>query len=174
MQIVDFIYELAREHKRVNGFIYGKGYEKGAANEAHPLVWLDDPILGTGVGNTIRYTLNLDILGIPANNTEVLAVQTAAFDTGLSMFERIKNVRVMSGFSFDTYSFITLRDYYDNNAAGLRFTLTLIQANPVNRCADDFDPAKQFPKVEALPQFLVDNPDGCAVFGGAGLPNFTV
>jgi len=173
MQIVNFFYELAREHKRLNGFIYGRSYEKGAANEAHPLLWLDDPIVGTMAANTIRYTVNIDLLGIPANDTEVLAVQTDAFNAGLSIIEQIKNVRAASGFSVDTWNFLTLRDYYDNNAAGIRFTLTVIQANPVNRCADDFDTDKQFPKVEALPDFLVENPDGCAIFNdSAGLPNF--
>lgn len=173
MQIVNFLYELAREHRRVNGFIYGRTYEKGAANEAHPLVWLDDPIYGASAGNTIRYTVNVDILGLPANNDEVLSVQGFALDTGLSMIERIKQVRATSGFSCDAFSFVTLRDYYDNNAAGQRFTLTISQANPVDRCADDFDPAKQFPKVGALPDFTVENPDGCAIFNdGTGLPNF--
>jgi hypothetical protein len=175
MQIVNFFYELAREHKRLNGFIYGRSYEKGAANEAHPLLWLDDPILGTSAGNTVRYTINMDVLGIPANDTEVLAVQNEAFTAGLSIIERIKVVRPVSGFSIDGFNFLTLRDYYDNNAAGVRFTLTVIQANPVDRCADDFDPTKQFPKVEALPDFLVDNPDGCAIFNdGKGLPNFKI
>lgn len=173
MQIVNYFYELARQHKKLNGFVYGKGYEKGAAHDAYPLAWLDDPLYGTSVGNTLRYTINLDILGIPANNDEVLAVQGAALSAGLSMIEKIKQVRPTSGISTDGFSFLTLRDYYDDNAAGIRFTLTVVQANPVDRCADDFDPTKQFPKVEALPDFLVDNPDGCAIFNdGTGLPDF--
>lgn len=175
MQIVNFFYELAREHKRINGFIYGRSYEKGAANEAHPLLWLDDPIIGASTGNTIRYTVNLDIVGIPADNSEVLTIQSEALSAGLSIIERIKNVRSTSGFSIDSFSFITLRDYYDNNAAGQRFTLTIIQANPVNRCAVDFDPAKQFPHTTALPDFNTDAPDGCAIFhDGQGLPNFKI
>lgn len=173
MQIVNFFYELAREHKRINGFIYGKSYEKGAANEAHPLVWLDDPILANSVGNTLRYSVNLDILGLPANDDEVLDVQGAALTAGLSMIERIKNVRAVSGFNVSDFNFITVRNYYDNNAAGVRFSLTVTAANPVDRCADDFDPNKQFPTTEALPDFTTDNPDGCAVFSEtAGLPNF--
>jgi len=173
MQIVNFFYELAREHKQVKGFIYGRSYEKGAANEAHPLVWMDDPIYGASTGGTIRYTVNVDVLGIPANDSEILDVQSEALNTGLSIIERIKQVRQFSGFSAEGFSFVTLRNYYDNNAAGQRFTITLVQANPVNKCADDFDPDKQFPKTEALPDFFVENPEGCAIFnGGTGLPNF--
>lgn len=175
MEIVNFFYELARQHKRLNGFAYGKGYEKGAANDAYPLAWLDDPILGTGVNNVIRYTVNLDILGIPTSKADVLNVQDAAFTTGLSMIEKIKTVRHTSGFSLDAFSFITLRDYYDDNAAGVRFTIGLTQANPVDRCAEDFDPNKHFPPVFALPEFDVDAPDGCAIFNdGTGLPNFKI
>ncbi len=175
MQIVNFFYELARQHKRVNGFMYGKAYEKGAANDAYPLVWLDDPVYGISAGNVLRYTVNVDVLDIPANAEEVLSVQDMAFTIGLSMIERIKNVRGVSGFGIDSFNFLTLRDYYDDNAAGVRFTLTVTQANPVNRCAEDFDASKQFPTADALPDFLVDNPDGCAVFSDkAGLPNFTI
>lgn len=175
MQIVNFFYELARQHKQIKGFIYGKSYEKGAANEAHPLLWLDDPIYGQSVNKTLQYTVNVDILGIPENDEDVLDVQTAAFNAGLAIAEKIKQTRNQTGYSIDGFSFVSLRDYYDNNAAGFRFTYTMVQANPVNRCADDFDPSKQFPKVDALPNFKVENPDGCAIFSDkTGLPNFKI
>jgi len=177
MQIVNFFYQLAREHKGINGFIYDKSYQKGAGNSKYPLMWLDDPITGSqqnADGAVISWTVNLDVLGIPATSEGVNAVQSAAFDAGLSTIERIKNIRPLTGFSIATFNFVTLRDYYDDNAAGIRFTITLRQANPVNRCADDFDPSKQFPDVKALPDFNVDNPSGCAVFNtGTGLPDFT-
>lgn len=175
MQIVDFFYELARQHKRINGFIYGKSYEKGAANEAHPLMWLDDPVYGQSVNRAIRYTVNVDILGIPETDKEVADVQTGAFNVGLSIAERIRQTRDKSGYTIDDFSFLSLRDYYDNNAAGFRFTYTIVQANPVDRCADDFDPDRAFPEREALPVFEVDNPDGCAIFNDkTGLPNFKI
>lgn len=175
MQIVNFFYELARQHKQIKGFIYGKSYEKGAANEAHPLLWLDDPIYGQSVNQTLQYTVNVDILGIPENDEDVLDVQTTAFNVGLAIAEKIKQTRAQTGYSIDGFSFVSLRDYYDNNAAGFRFTYTMVQANPVNRCGDDFDPSKQFPKVDALPNFKVENPDGCAIFSDkTGLPNFKI
>lgn len=170
MEIVNLFYELARQHKQLNGFFYGKSYEKGAANEAHPLLWLDDPIYGQAINQTIRYTINIDILGVPSSDKEVLDVQTAAFNVGLTIVEKIKKIR---GYSIDGFSFVSLRDYYDNNAAGQRFTYTIVQANPVDLCADNFDPEKQFPRMGGLPEFKVDNPDGCAIFNDkTGLPNF--
>lgn len=175
MEIVNLFYELARQHKLLKGFFYGKSYEKGAANESHPLLWLDDPIYGQTVNQTIRYTVNVDILGIPANEKEVVDVQSAAFTVGLTIAERVKQLRAQTGYSVEGFSFVSLRDYYDNDAAGFRFTYTIIQANPVNRCADDFDPAKQFSQGGLLPDFRADSPDGCAVFNDkAGLPNFKI
>lgn len=173
MQVVNLFYELAREHRRINGFFYGKSYEKGAANEAHPLLWLDDPIYGQRVGATIVYTCNVDILGIPQDEADVLRIQSSAFDVGLSVAERITQTYPATGFRLDGFSFTSLRDYYDNNAAGYRFTFSVIQANPVDRCSEDFDPDKRFPSAEALPDFAVDNPDGCAIFSEKpGLPDF--
>ena len=177
MQIVNFFYELARQHDQVRGFRYGKPGDKGAGRDAYPLVWVDDPILGqqTGTGATIQYTTNVDFLGIPANESEVPAVQAAALLMGLDFVEKIRQTRSTSGFSTERFSFITLRQYYDDNAAGVRFTFAVNQANPVNRCAENFDPEKQFPSVQALPVFDVDAADGCAVFTDKkGLPNFTV
>lgn len=176
MQIVNFFYELARQHKRINGFTYNKSYQKGAGNSMYPLLWLDDPIGGQAVGdNVIRWSVNIDLLGIPENDDDTPLVQSEAFDAGLSIIERIKNVRAVTGISVEGFNFLSLRDYYDDNAAGYRFTLSLNQANPVNRCAEDFDPTKQFPNVKTLPDFAVENPDGCAIFNnGSGLPNFKV
>lgn len=176
MQIVNFFYELARQHKRIKGFTYNKAYQKGAGNSMYPLLWLDDPIAGQLVGaNVIRWTVNVDVLGLPGKDDEVTTVQAAAFDAGLSIIERIKNTRATTGVGIDGFNFVSLRDYYDDGAAGYRFTMYLNQANPVNRCAEDFDPAKTFPAMAKLPDFNVDHPEGTAVFtDGRGLPNFTL
>lgn len=175
MQIVNLFYELARQHRSIKGFFYGKAYEKGAANEAHPLLWLDDPISGQSVNNALSYTCNVDILGIPKDEGEVLAVQSSAFQVGLGLAERIDAFTSVAGFRLNGYSFVSLRDYYDNSAAGFRFTYTLIQANPVDRCADAFDPSKELSAAQSLPSFNVEHPGGCAVFNDkAGLPNFTL
>lgn len=177
MQIVNFFYELARQHEQVRGFRYGKPGDKGAGRDAYPLVWLDDPILGRSTGNksTVQYTTNVDFLGIPENESEVGTVQASALLIGLDFVERIAQIRSTSGFSVEGFSFITLRQYTDDDAAGVRFTFAVNQANPVNRCAENFDPEKQFPSVQALPVFDVDAADGCAVFTDKkGLPNFTV
>jgi hypothetical protein len=175
MQIINLFYELARQHNQIRSFYYGKSYEKGSGNEAHTLVWLDDPLYGRSVNQTIAYTCNVDFLGIPEDDKNTIDVQTAAFTVGLEFAEKIKQEQAKTGFSLSDFSFISLRDYYDNKAAGYRFTYTIIQANPVDKCNNDFDPNKQFPTRDALPQFNIENPDGCAVFTDKnGLPNFKI
>lgn len=173
MQIVNFFYELAREHKRIRGFYYGKAYNKGAGNAVYPLIWVDDPIAGRSVNQTLQYIVNVDILGMPANDADIASVQQQALTIGLTIEEKIKQDR--PGFTPDGISFISVSDYYDDNAAGFRFTFTLKQANPVDRCNDDFDPDKKFSHEKALPDFSTDHPDGCAIFEDKqGLPNFRI
>lgn len=178
MQIVNFLYELARQHKSINSFVYGKAYKKGAGNHKYPLFWLDDPVSGRSNGdNALTWSVNLDVLGLANDPAEIEPVQTAAFTAMLTTFEKIKELRSkgLSLFGVEDFNFISLSDYYDDNAAGMRFSITFTAANPVDRCADDFDPTKQFPNTEALPAFDVEAPNGCAVFADkGGLPNFSV
>jgi hypothetical protein len=173
--MIELFRELARQHKKIKGFIYGKGYEKGAGNEFYPLVWVDDPIYGNSDNNTVQYTVNVDFTDIPVREEDVPRIQNEMIDTGLVFAEKIKQTRSGTGVGLRDFSFLTLRDYYDNNSAGVRFTYTLVGANPVDRCSEDFDPDKEFEKGAALPDFDTDNPNGCAVFNGApGLPEFSV
>lgn len=171
MEIINRIYDIARQQKGINSFTFNKSYQKGAGNTVYPAVWVDDPIQGQADGNAaLLFTANVDILDLPSASNTVAAVQDWAFLAGLRVIEKLKQGVTVRGFSF-----ISLRDYYDDNAAGFRFTLSVSLVNPVDRCADDVQPGKQFePRPDGLPDFIVDNPTGCAVFGGSSLPNFSV
>lgn len=176
MQIVNFYYELARQNKRVNGFIYNAAYNKGIGHEAHPLVWLDDPITGRQAdaqGAVQEWTVNMDVLGIPKNEAQVEAVQSEMFSIGLSIIEKARQVRkqFVRSFAISSYTFVSLRNYYDNDAAGFRFTMTVTAPNPVNICADDYDPDKQLLNPDGLPDFSTDNPSGCAIFSSSMPPD---
>lgn len=178
MQIVNLFYELARQQKEMKGFKYGKGYEKGAGSDVYPLTWVDDPLAGSSAnsaGSVIKWSVNVDILGIPANDAETLGVQDKAFLIGLSYIEKVKEIKSQTGLSIESFNFVSLREYYDDNAAGFRFTFVVNARNPVDRCADYFDPEKKFDKYNLLPDFNTENPDGCAVFNDKkGLPNFNI
>lgn len=162
MQIVDLLHEQARQHKAIRGFAYGKSYEKGGEGVAYPLVWVDDPVYMQSVNNGLRYTVNFDVLGIPGKRGNVAAVQDAAQAVGLDILERLKQIRTDTGCHPDGFSAVSLRDYYDDNAAGWRFTAYFISANPVPRCAEHFDPEKRLPAVDTfrnkpyLPNFSLD------------------
>lgn len=174
MQIINFIYELARQHKKIKAMYYGKAYEKGAGNHVYPLLWLDDPLLGRSVGpSAFTWTLNVDILGLPTGPANVQATQDEAFTAGLAIIQRIKDTFPAHKTTIEGFTFMSLSDYYDDNAAGYRFTITLTQANPLNICVEYFDPLNTFPAISVLPDFNLDNPEGCAVFNDTStLPNF--
>lgn len=176
MQIVNLFYELARQHLHIKGFRYGKAYEKGAGSDVYPLAWLDDPLNGQSLNDaTIRHIVSVDFLGIPKNDADVLAVQSAAYLAGLSFKERIRELKNETKINVEGFGYITLRNYYDDNAAGCRFTYTLVGKNPINRCTEYFDPAKQLEVGKPLPDFNTENPNGCAVFNDKkGLPNFKI
>lgn len=175
MKVVNVFYKLAKEHKEVRGFRYGRSYEKGAGNDFYPLIWVDDPILGNAVsperGAVLQYTVNVDVLCLPESGAHILIAQSEAWHIGLDMFQRLKTART-GGAHGITFSFITLSDYYDDNAAGIRFTFTLALANDVSLCDDNFDPDKKLEGHDPLPDFATENPTGCAIFGEFGLPTF--
>ena len=176
MYVHDLVYNLAREHKAVKGYYYGRAELKGAGTDRYPLVWLNDPVSGTNVNGReiLRLNANVDILGIPANEADVARVQHLAFFIGIEFAEQIRKTSTPKGvLNTMSYDWITLSNYTDDKAAGVRFTFHLDALNPINLCADMFDPAKQFEEREGLLNFKTDDPTGCAVFGKSGvLPNF--
>lgn len=174
MLIVNFFYELAKEHRNINGFRYGNRGKKGAGNDQYPLMWLDDPWLWNGINEaTGEYTVNLDILGIPEDDTQIESVQESAEAVGFDIIQRILELRPQTQMRVTRYSSVTLSEYTDDNAAGMRFTYTIAAPSSVDRCANNFDPDKKFPGIAGLPSFKTDAPDGCAIFNdGTGLPNF--
>lgn len=176
MEIVNIFYELARQHKQMRGFRYGKGSDKGAGTDSYPLTWVDDPLSGSSSPeNVMRYTVNVDILGIPTDDADVLAVQSAALMAGLSYREQIKEMGQAVGYRVESLTFLSLREYYDDNAAGFRFTYNVITKNPLDICVEHYDPTKQISRENPLPDFQTENPTGCTVFNDKpGLPNFTV
>lgn len=174
MKIIQNIKEFARTHRAIKSFTYGRPARLGAGNLVYPAVWVEDPIRARGDQRGAQsLEINVSILGQPGDEAGELQVQTAAFNIGLRLVHYLNEIRGATV----TYSGLTLSEYYDDNAAGARFTLTVATAADLNLCADPFDPEGTLEKVSAdLPKFDTEEPEGCEVFADKTgvLPSFTL
>jgi hypothetical protein len=157
----------ARQHKAIRAFYYGRNYELGSGKDIYPLMWLEDPITGRNHNNTFTNTLNFSILFIPDKENTVAGLQNLAFSIGLNIIERIKKHGNELGISIQSdWTYLTLSDYYDDNACGCRFSLNFTQANMQNLCLIDeqFDEDKQFEENSSLNDFDVSPANNCEIF----------
>lgn len=165
--VIDIFRQQAREHKAIQAFYYNRNYELGSGRELHPLLWLEDPVTGENQNNTFTNSVNFSVLFIPKDNAEIVKFQDLAFSIGLNIIERIKKhqneyrISVQPG-----WSYITLRDYYDNNACGCRFSLDFNQMNMQNLCLIDeqFDDDGTLNEGGVLNDFEVNPSNTCEVF----------
>lgn len=164
--IIDMFRRQAREHKAIRSFYYNRNYEIGSGNEAHPLFWLEDPITGRNHANTFTNTVNFSILFIPKDDGEVANLQNLAFSIGLNIVERIKLDDSLPVSVLPSWSYLTLRNYYDNNACGCRFTVEFVQRNMQNLCLIDeqFDSQKDFEIAKPLNDFDLKTSNTCETF----------
>lgn len=144
--IVALFCKQAREHKAIRSFYYNRNYEIGSGNEKHPLLWLEDPISGRNQNNVFSSSVNFSVLFIPDHEHTVDSLQHIAFSIGLNIVERIKADPNSQISVRPNWNYMTLRNYYDNNACGCRFSLELILRNMQDLCLIDeqFDTDKQF------------------------------
>lgn len=174
MTIVQLIKEFARTHQNIKSFNYAPVNRMGAGNTVYPTVWVEDPLRLTGDHKGLQsWEVNVAILGQPGTQAEEPAVQTAAMNIGQRLVKYLNDTRAISA----TYSALTLREYYDDDAAGARYTLRISTVSGLDLCLDPFDPEKQLQGVAVnLPQFDLEDPEGCAVFAEkvGALPNFTL
>lgn len=168
--IIQLLRKQAREHKALRAFYYKRNYELGAGNDLHPLFWLEDPISGRNQQHVFTNKVNFSILFIPKNEEEVLRFQNLAFSVGLNILERIKADTHSVVTVLPTWTYLTLRDYYDNNACGCRFSVDFVQRNMQDLCLieEQFDTNKEFDDTSTLLDFEVK---GSEVFEGK-LPVF--
>ena len=174
--IIDILFELAQQNKAIRAFRYDTSAENGSGSELYPLLWIEDPILANNNdARLLRIDFNFSITGIPDTKNRVKPIQEQCFAIGLSIIEKLRKIQHSTLLSVNGFSALTLRDYYDNGAAGVRFSVSANRLNPQNLCHLDelFDPHKTFPATQELPCF--DTPPGCTVFPDKpGLPSFNL
>ncbi|GAB6011055.1 hypothetical protein [Viscerimonas tarda] len=171
--ILSIFREQARRHKIIQSFYYNRNYELGNGNETHPVFWLEDPLTGRNQNNTFINSLNFSILFIPENDAEVPTLQNLAFSAGLNILERIKQDKNMPVGILPAWTYTTLRDYYDNNACGCRFSVDLTHRNMQNLCLieEQFENEKEFENEIPLNSFDLQGNVNPEVFTGK-LPAF--
>jgi hypothetical protein len=144
--IISVFEEQARQHKIIRSFHYHRNYAMGGGNEIHPLFWLEDPVSGRNQNNTFVNSANFSILFIPKRDAQVPGLQNLAFSVGLNMLEHIRQDKDSPLGLLPDWTYMTLRDYYDNNACGCRFSTDFTHRNTQNRCLLEapFDKDKTF------------------------------
>lgn len=187
--IVNLFYNLSKQHKLVRSFKYDR-VSKGAGigDEWHPLVFLEDPIIINSLNlksGVAPATINFDVLVTPQQNenksvyAETEALQSICESIALNFIAKIRDMvkeEEADGIeSVVSWGILTLKNWYDNNAVGVRVTLVLNVKNEINFCDIDehFDPEKEFDFEQYLPSYKTDEALGCAVFNDkTKLPDF--
>ncbi len=156
--IISLFRDQAHAHKAIRSFYYNRNYELGAGNEYHPVFWLEDPIMGRNQQNVFTNTVNFSILFVPKDEDEVSDFQNLAFSIGLNILERIKIDSYLPVTVLPTWTYLTLRNYYDNNACGCRFSVDLVQRNMQDLCLieEQFNMDKDFENNMALSDFKIN------------------
>ena len=164
--ILDIFRNQARQHKAIRAFYYNRNYETGSGKDIYPLLWMEDPIYGRNQDNTFTNSVNFSILFVPKKGEAVSELQHLAFSIGLNIIERIKRNKDIEISIQPDWTYLTLSNYYDDNAAGCRFSVNFVQRNMQNLCLIDeqFDQDKQFEESEELPDFIIDPASSCELF----------
>ena len=187
--IVNLFYKLSEKHKLIRSFKYDR-LSKGAGvgDEMMPHVFLEDPLyFGNATTNsgTIPVTVNFNIVVTPQllenwgiyPSTEV--GQNLCHSIALNFIARlrqmIKNGDISYVTGIDSWNFITLKHWYDNDADGVRCTLVIEVKNDINYCdiEEHFDEEKEFNLQQYLPDIKTDDASGCVVFSSK-LPKFNI
>ena len=196
--IIRTFYNIAREHKLVRQFKYDRlSKGSGIGEENHPLVFLEDPIYvgdSTLSDGSVRCTVNFDVVMTPQAlenfNVKQLSpeeCQTIAHSIALNFVAKLKDISTNyeeydeneynTSIKVLSYSFITLRNWYDNNAAGVRCTMVITVDNPISYCdlEEHFDDSKEFDLGELLQPINTEDAAGCSdVVFDYKLPKFTL
>lgn len=182
--IIRTFYNVAREHKLVRGFKYDRlSKTAGVGEDNHPLVLLEDPIYvadSTLSDGSVKCTVNFDVVMLPQafenyNKRQLTPeeCQTVAHSIALNFVAKLKDIQknydkydeneYNTSIHVLSYSFITLRNWYDDNAAGVRCTMVISVDNPISYCdlEEHFDPNKEFNLEELLQPINTDDAAGC-------------
>lgn len=179
--VIDTFYDLSKEHKLIRSFVYdrvSKGMGTGEKN--YPQCFLEDPIYildSTPLDGKVYVTVNFDITCLPhafsnynvKQLTEV-ECENVCHQIALNYIARLRELNkdfdTRNGVEVVKFSFVTLRNWGDDKAAGVRCTVRLAVDNDIQLCDLDehFDPNKEFDLGKLLNDVDTDNAHGCVEF----------
>lgn len=180
-KIIDTFYDLAKQHKLIRSFAYDRVSKgMGTGEKQYPQFFLEDPIYindSTPTTGQTLCTVNFDITCLPQafSNWDVRQLteaecQNVCHQIGLHIVAKLRALNM----EFDTrigmevvkYSFMTLRNWGDDKAAGVRCTIQLALDNDIQLCDLDmhFDSEKEFDLGNLLDNIDTDDAYGCTTF----------
>lgn len=192
--IINRFYNLAKEHNYIKSFTYDR-LSKGAGlgDEKHPHFFLEDPIYihpYKPLDGKVKVTVNFNIVLTPQSleNWNIKQPSTAVTQSVAHMIANNMVAKIRDDYTkfieqynqpdyfnmeIIDYSFVTLKNWYDNKAEGVRCTINVYVKNDIDLCDIDsnFNPDKELDVNNYLPDITIDEVDGCATFDYK-LPNF--
>lgn len=180
-KVIETFYDLSKQHKLIRSFVYdrvSKGMGTGEKN--YPQCFLEDPIYildSTPLDGKVYVTVNFDITCLPHafSNYNVKQLteeecENVCHQIALHYVARLRELNkdfdTRNGVEVVKFSFVTLRNWGDDKAAGVRCTIRLAVDNDIQLCDLDehFDPEKEFDLGKLLDDVDTDNAHGCTNF----------
>lgn len=180
-KIIDTFYDLAKQHKLIRSFRYDRVSKgMGTGEKDYPQFFLEDPIYindSTPTTGQVMCTVNFEITCLPQafSNYDVRQLteeecQNVCHQIALHIVARLRSLNSVFdtriGMEVISYSFLTLRNWGDDKAAGVRCTMRLALDNDIQLCDLDehFDPEKEFNLGNLLDDINTDDAYGCTTF----------
>lgn len=144
-QIVNYIGSVGLRHKAVKTFKYQK---RSLINQQNnngyiELIIEDNAYLQQVITqNIFTAAFNVDILGFPKDDTEILSIQSLCMQIAVEIMAYIEQDTTFLGqLSIHDYDILLVSHFTDDASAGIRLSLELVIPNPINLCSfmDNFD-----------------------------------
>lgn len=141
--VIDILRDISLRHKGVKTFRYQSDiYNNAQNNHKTYQVYVDTASIHqlNITTNVFRAEFGIHILGFPTGESgnTILDVQNEAYTIAADIIAYIDTKDEFKGvLSVHDYSIITLSNYTDDNAAGVRLSLILRLPSPVDLCSLD-------------------------------------
>ena len=144
-EITEYIMSVALRHKAVKETEYKKRSYINAQNNGGYLRFVveDNPYAQwIKTANVFTITWNIDILGFPKEDKDILQIQSLCFQVINEIISYIKQDKAYQGMiDVWDYDYLAISHYTDDDAAGQRCSLELVVPDPIALCTflDNFD-----------------------------------